>query len=120
MKYIDRINKEKIEAFWAKYEQWVVNEGVRNEEIQWYLRRAQGFIEFLDGVPLKNTNFQKVAGYLNDLRYVRKVEHWQVDQAAEALRIMEKYEISSLVVLEDDGSITGIVHLMHLLHAGLA
>lgn len=40
--------------------------------------------------------------------------------AAEALRVMEEHEISSLVVLEADGSIAGVIHLMHLLHAGLA
>jgi arabinose-5-phosphate isomerase len=39
--------------------------------------------------------------------------------AAEALRIMEENEISSLVVLDDD-QITGVIHLVDLLHAGLA
>lgn len=39
--------------------------------------------------------------------------------AAEAMRIMEENEISSLVVVEKDGSIAGVIHLMHLLHAGL-
>jgi arabinose-5-phosphate isomerase len=40
--------------------------------------------------------------------------------AAEALRIMEENEISSLVVLDDDGQIDGVIHLVDLLHAGLA
>jgi arabinose-5-phosphate isomerase len=40
--------------------------------------------------------------------------------AAEALRIMEENQISSLVVLEDGGELAGILHVMHLLHAGLA
>lgn len=40
--------------------------------------------------------------------------------AAEALRIMEENKITSLVVTKSDGSITGVVHLMHLLHAGIA
>jgi arabinose-5-phosphate isomerase len=39
--------------------------------------------------------------------------------AAEALRIMEENEISSLVVLEDE-RILGVIHLVDLLHAGLA
>jgi arabinose-5-phosphate isomerase len=39
--------------------------------------------------------------------------------AAEALRIMEENEISSLVVLEG-GQISGVIHLVDLLHAGLA
>jgi arabinose-5-phosphate isomerase len=39
--------------------------------------------------------------------------------AAEALRIMEENEISSLVVLEDE-RIVGVIHLVDLLHAGLA
>jgi arabinose-5-phosphate isomerase len=40
--------------------------------------------------------------------------------AAEALRIMEEHEITSLVVLDDSGETRGIIHLMHLLHAGIA
>ena len=39
--------------------------------------------------------------------------------AAEALRIMEENEISSLVVLEHN-QIQGVIHLVDLLHAGLA
>ena len=40
--------------------------------------------------------------------------------AAEALRIMEENEISSLVVLNDSGELEGVVHLKDLLHAGIA
>ena len=40
--------------------------------------------------------------------------------AAEAMRIMEENEISSLVVIEKDRRVAGVIHLMHLLHAGLA
>ncbi len=40
--------------------------------------------------------------------------------AAEALRIMEENEITSLVVADDRGDTCGVIHLMHLLHAGIA
>lgn len=40
--------------------------------------------------------------------------------AAEAMHIMEENEISSLVVMGEDKSVVGVIHLMHLLHAGLA
>ncbi len=40
--------------------------------------------------------------------------------AAEALRIMEKHEISALVVVDEAGNTCGVLHLMHLLHAGIA
>jgi arabinose-5-phosphate isomerase len=40
--------------------------------------------------------------------------------AAAAMRIMEENEISSLVVLEDNGTLCGVVHLKDLLHAGIA
>ena len=39
--------------------------------------------------------------------------------AAAALRIMEENEISSLVVLDDDNHVTGVLHLKDLLHAGI-
>ncbi len=40
--------------------------------------------------------------------------------AAEALRIMEENRISSLVVVDDTGAIVGVLHIMHLLRAGIA
>jgi arabinose-5-phosphate isomerase len=40
--------------------------------------------------------------------------------AAEALRIMEEHEISSLVVVNEAGAIAGVIHLKSLLHAGIA
>lgn len=40
--------------------------------------------------------------------------------AAEALRIMEENEISSLVVLGKSDDIAGVIHLKDLLHAGIA
>ncbi len=40
--------------------------------------------------------------------------------AAEALRVMEERKISSLAVLDDDGHLTGVVHLLSLLQAGIA
>ncbi len=40
--------------------------------------------------------------------------------AAEALRIMEEHEISSLVVVDGAGDIAGVLHLKSLLHAGIA
>ena len=40
--------------------------------------------------------------------------------AAEAMRIMEEHEISSLVVVDERRTVTGVLHLMSLLHAGIA
>ncbi|MGB1139613.1 MAG: KpsF/GutQ family sugar-phosphate isomerase [Halioglobus sp.] len=40
--------------------------------------------------------------------------------AAEALRIMEENEISTLVVSDDEHTIVGVLHLKDLLHAGIA
>tara|TARA_R110002072_G_scaffold86030_3_gene194319 strand:- start:1057 stop:2037 length:981 start_codon:yes stop_codon:yes gene_type:complete len=40
--------------------------------------------------------------------------------AAAAMRIMEENEISSLVVLDKNGKLTGVLHLKDLLHAGIA
>lgn len=40
--------------------------------------------------------------------------------AAEALRIMEENEISSLVVCEQETEVSGVLHLIDLLHAGIA
>ena len=40
--------------------------------------------------------------------------------AAAAMRIMEENEISSLVVLEKNGTVSGVLHLKDLLHAGIA
>ncbi|MEM6580304.1 MAG: KpsF/GutQ family sugar-phosphate isomerase [Pseudomonadota bacterium] len=39
--------------------------------------------------------------------------------AAEAMRIMEENEISSLVVVNPNKTVAGVIHIVHLLHAGL-
>jgi len=40
--------------------------------------------------------------------------------AAEALHIMDENKITALVVVDDNGQLAGVVHLMNLLHAGIA
>ena len=40
--------------------------------------------------------------------------------AATAMHIMEENEISSLVVLDNNGVLAGVLHLKDLLHAGIA
>lgn len=40
--------------------------------------------------------------------------------AAEAMKIMEQHEITSLVVVDAAGNTDGVIHLMHMLHAGIA
>lgn len=40
--------------------------------------------------------------------------------AAEAMRIMDDNRVSALVVLDGNGEIAGVVHLLGLLHAGIA
>jgi arabinose-5-phosphate isomerase len=40
--------------------------------------------------------------------------------AAAALKTMEEHEITSLVVTENGRDVDGVLHLMHLLHAGIA
>ena len=40
--------------------------------------------------------------------------------AAAAMHILEENEISSLVVLDEQGALTGVLHLKDLLHAGIA
>ncbi len=40
--------------------------------------------------------------------------------AAAALKTMEEHEITSLVVTENGRDVEGVLHLMHLLHAGIA
>ncbi len=40
--------------------------------------------------------------------------------AAQAMHTMEENEITSLVVVEESGKVVGVLHLMHLLHAGIA
>ncbi|OGI00340.1 MAG: D-arabinose 5-phosphate isomerase [Candidatus Melainabacteria bacterium GWF2_37_15] len=42
------------------------------------------------------------------------------DIAAKALQIMEKYSITSVAILREDGSPEGILHIHHLLKAGVA
>ena len=41
------------------------------------------------------------------------------DKAISAINIMETYKITSLVVCDDDGKVTGIIHLHRLRTSGI-
>lgn len=59
--------------------------GVR---IKWYIVWARGFSAFLSGTPLQRAGREDVEGYLAKLSSSQKMEHWQVEQAADALKIL--------------------------------
>jgi arabinose-5-phosphate isomerase len=72
------------------------------------LRRALDAKTDLDSTPIADLMSTSVKTVTSDML------------AAEALRIMEENKISSLAVVDRDSRLTGVVHLLSLLRAGIA
>lgn len=62
--------------------------GRSGPRVKWYFIWARGFAAFLSGKPLQGAGREEVEGYLAKLSSSRKIEHWQVEQAADALKIL--------------------------------
>jgi integron integrase len=56
--------------------------------VKWYFVWARGFAAFLSGKPLQRADRVNAEAYLVKLSSSPKVEHWQVEQAADALTIL--------------------------------
>lgn len=62
--------------------------GRAGARVKWYFVWARGFAAFLSGKPLQRAGREDAEGYLVNLSSSRNVEHWQVEQAADALKIL--------------------------------
>ena len=55
---------------------------------KWYLVWARGFASFLSGKPLRLASWEDAEGYLAKLSSSNRLERWQIEQAADALKIL--------------------------------
>ncbi len=90
MKETRRPQKGKSRDLWQRYEAALVTERVSAKKAEWYVKRAQKFVEATRGVPLEEQSAEDVKAYLSKVVITWDLEDWQYFQVVESLRILFK------------------------------
>jgi integron integrase len=74
--------------FWHDYLTLVVSQGIPETKARWYVKWAERFARSMRALPLRNRTAEHVCNYLRDLSGKPDIKGWQVEQAADALKIL--------------------------------
>ena len=75
-------------AFLSGYQTVVRTAGIAANRVRWYENWCRQFEKFLQGTPLTEATSEHVAAFLENLGQNRAIQPWQLDQAADALKIL--------------------------------
>lgn len=83
-----RVDKGGTGSFWQDYLAVVISEGVPEAKARWYVKWAEQFARSVHALPLRNRTPEDVGNYLRHLSLNPNIKSWQVEQAAEALKML--------------------------------
>ncbi|ODS32868.1 MAG: hypothetical protein SCARUB_01974 [Candidatus Scalindua rubra] len=75
-------------SFWPSYIYLLLNNGIPEKSLKWYVNWATQFARFLKEKSLEQCAAKDVNCFLNHLREKKNIETWQVEQATNALRLL--------------------------------
>ena len=78
----------KEQEFWQNYARKLLSHGIIEKRAEWTLRRAQVFVQGLNGLRLREVSSAYVGNYLDELGRKPGMRGWQVAQTVEALRVL--------------------------------
>ena len=81
---------KQVKDFWQGYRVVVLRQGGPPAKADWLVRRAQRFARALPAIPLRARSEAHVRAFLRDLEAQAHIEPWQVEQAQEALRVLDQ------------------------------
>lgn len=89
-KIAEKVNKKSLEGkdFWDEYRNVILEQGIAKAKAEWNVKWVQKFARSVQSVPLRLRRAEHVRAFLSNLENQAKVERWQVEQAAEALRVL--------------------------------
>jgi len=88
---------ETIQRFWGKYLALLRRYGIDPRAERWYVRRAELYIESVQGRRLTEHRPADVSGYLAELGRLGRLEDWQFRQAVDAIqKLLELVGVSWL------------------------
>ena len=79
---------ESKREFWARYAHKLLLHKIVEKEAAWIIRRAEEFVDGLNGVRLRQVSSTYVGEYLDVLGRRADLRGWQVAQAVFALKIL--------------------------------
>jgi integron integrase len=83
-----RFDERDAGNFWQEYLAVAISQGVPESKARWCVRWAEQFARSVRALPLRNRTADHVGNYLSQLSDKPNIKGWQVEQAAEALRIL--------------------------------
>jgi integron integrase len=104
---------EKEQAFWARYAEALYRRKIVGKNAEWHVRRAQEYIEGLDGKRLRTISAEDMDRYLDGIGRMDSLSAWQQGQIASALAILFQELVGSSWVASYDwaGRIEGFREL---------
>jgi Phage integrase, N-terminal SAM-like domain len=81
---------KEVKHLWQEYRAVISSQGVPDSSADWLVRWAQRFARAMPGLPLRACTQAHVRAFLSDLAQQAHVESWQVNQAQDALRVLDQ------------------------------
>jgi integron integrase len=89
MKYrINTFNSNSSNDFFTEYRNLARKAGVPEKSIPWYVNWISQFSRFSERSHLKDNTFNEVHNFLRHLSLKSTIEHWQIQQAKDALVLL--------------------------------
>ncbi|MFO7871696.1 MAG: integron integrase [Kiritimatiellia bacterium] len=85
----EALHHHEAERFWDNYKKALRQDGVKEKEIPWYVKKVEYYVKHTAGkVKLRNQTEEDVASYLVNLCKNVRLKDWQYVQNVEAIRIL--------------------------------
>ena len=78
----------RVVEFWRQYRQAIIADGLDTKHTDWYIKRAEQFVERTKNVKLKDKTAEDVRAYLARLATRWNLEEWQFIQVVDSLRVL--------------------------------
>ena len=79
---------QKIARFWSEFRKALVADGLASKHGDWYVRKAQQFVDKTRNVKLRDKTAEDVRAYLARIVTRWNLEEWQYIQVVDALRVL--------------------------------
>lgn len=77
-----------IAEFWEKYKRTALEDGLDAKHLDWYVKRAQQFVERSRNVKMKDKAAEDIRAYLSRAFVAWNLKDWQYVQVVDSLRIL--------------------------------
>ncbi len=88
MQTVDRLCPEAAaDAFWLAFRRHLLERGIAEPRVKWYVTWVRRFARSVQGVPLRDHSLEHVGRFFDGLGRDPDIQPWQISQAFEGLRL---------------------------------